>query len=150
MSQSGYFGLKTVDALVAAIDRPRPLHLFTFLYFTETLLDSMREMNFGISFSYFLTALIMTLSNAHGNATSRPRAMVYRGPAACDDCPEAVGHLLETSPQNFEVIYAGPDEDVEVTAQSLRSVQLYAQPGGPGVLSLCAQAQQICQLPNAR
>ncbi|CCE28894.1 hypothetical protein E4U22_001225 [Claviceps purpurea] len=61
----------------------------------------------------------------------RPRALVYRGPAGHGDLSEAVAQLLESSPRRFEVQYAGPKEAVDVTRESLASVELYAQPGGP-------------------
>ncbi|TWU74015.1 hypothetical protein ED733_000780 [Metarhizium rileyi] len=62
---------------------------------------------------------------------SRPRALVYRGPASGEGLAEAVANLLESSPRNFEVQYAGPREAINVSHESLSKVQLYAQPGGP-------------------
>jgi hypothetical protein len=64
---------------------------------------------------------------------SRPRALVYRGPCTSDGLPEAVAKLLESSPQSFDVQYAGPGEAINVSSQSLSQVDLYAQPGGPGM-----------------
>lgn len=66
--------------------------------------------------------------------SNRPRALVYRGPATTKGLPEAVAQLLESSPRNFDVAYAGPDEAVHISAESLSAVELYAQPGGPGML----------------
>ncbi|WP_250548771.1 BPL-N domain-containing protein [Pseudonocardia sp. H11422] len=57
------------------------------------------------------------------------RALIYRGPAACEGCAEAVAALLRSCPRRFDVSYAGP-ADLELTATSLRSAALYAQPGG--------------------
>lgn len=65
---------------------------------------------------------------------SRPRAMVYRGPAALVGCSEAVADMLVASPRNFEVIYAGHNEAVNVSAENLSKVDLYVQPGGAGTL----------------
>lgn len=65
-------------------------------------------------------------------AVSRPQALVYRGPATSEGLPEAVAHLLESSPQRFEVRYVGPGEDIDVTSETLKGVDVYAQPGGPG------------------
>jgi glutamine amidotransferase-like uncharacterized protein len=65
-------------------------------------------------------------------ASTRPKALVYRGPAACDGCPEAVAHLLKTSSSNFDVTYVGP-EDTNITAEVLKSADIFAQPGGGGV-----------------
>jgi glutamine amidotransferase-like uncharacterized protein len=56
-------------------------------------------------------------------------ALVYRGPAACEGCAEAVAALLRSC-QRFEVSYVGPDEDLALTDAVLRSASLYAQPGG--------------------
>lgn len=63
---------------------------------------------------------------------SRPRALVYRGPAVSEGCPEAVAHLLRSSPQNYIVDYAGPNEETNVNEISLKGVQVFAFPGGPG------------------
>lgn len=60
------------------------------------------------------------------------KALVYRGPVVCDGCPEAVAELLQQSPWKFSIAFAGPDEEVDVTTQSLREVQVFAFPGGPG------------------
>lgn len=79
--------------------------------------------------SLALLALI-TMARCH---TGQPKALVYRGPAACDGCPEAVAALLQSSPSNFEVEYAGPNEKIDINEASLQRVQLYAQPGGGGI-----------------
>lgn len=63
------------------------------------------------------------------DVTARPVAVVYRGPAACDGCPEAVASLLEDR-GDFTVEYIGPGEERKVTAEDLRTVLLYVQPGG--------------------
>ncbi|GAB0132354.1 hypothetical protein EsDP_00000794 [Epichloe bromicola] len=66
---------------------------------------------------------------------ARPRALVYRGPAACKGCAEAVAKLLETSSQNFVITYVGPKEDDQLSAELLRQAAVYAQPGGPDLSS---------------
>lgn len=71
----------------------------------------------------------------------RPRALVYRGPAGDGDLSKAVAQLLESSPQNFEVQYAGPKETVDITRETLSSVDLYAQPGGPDLEYAWAQTK---------
>jgi glutamine amidotransferase-like uncharacterized protein len=58
------------------------------------------------------------------------RALVYRGPAACEGCSEAVAALLESSRRGFEVEYVGPRERLKISDATLRSAALYAQPGG--------------------
>lgn len=60
------------------------------------------------------------------------KALVYRGPASCDGCPEAVGDLLTSSPTKIHVTYAGPDEDTGLTAEALSEADIYAHPGGGG------------------
>jgi hypothetical protein len=66
----------------------------------------------------------------------RPQALVYRGPAVCDGCAEAVGTLLESSPSNFNVTYVGPKGDVDITSETLSNADLYAQGGGGGKFPL--------------
>lgn len=61
---------------------------------------------------------------------SHPKALIYRGPATCDGCPESIASRLESSTSHFEVKFAGPNEEVDITAESLKDVQLYVQPGG--------------------
>lgn len=63
------------------------------------------------------------------------RAYVYRGPAACEGCPEAVGALLESSPTRINVTYVGPDEAIDISVESLSRADIYAQPGGGGIES---------------
>jgi glutamine amidotransferase-like uncharacterized protein len=57
-------------------------------------------------------------------------ALVYRGPASCEGCAEAVAALLETSPWPFDVRYVGPMEALPLDEATLGSAVLYAQPGG--------------------
>lgn len=62
---------------------------------------------------------------------------MYRGNASCDGCSEAVARLLQSSPRNFQVQYAGPDEEIQISAESLNRVVLFAQPdGGGGMCSM--------------
>lgn len=83
-----------------------------------------------------LLVTMAAVTGAIASTDSTPRALVYRGPAACPGCPEAIAELLESSPWKFHVTYAGPDEDVDVDENSLKGVQVYAQAGGPGKISL--------------
>ncbi|KAA0016578.1 hypothetical protein FOY51_26015 [Antrihabitans cavernicola] len=57
-------------------------------------------------------------------------ALVYRGPAALPGCPESVAELLLASHRNFDVGFVGPSEERDLTADTLRTATLYAQPGG--------------------
>ncbi|KAH7142151.1 hypothetical protein EDB81DRAFT_797948 [Dactylonectria macrodidyma] len=78
-----------------------------------------------------LLATMVTVAGAIAPTDSSSKALVYRGPAACPGCPEAIAKLLKSSPWEFHVTYAGPDEDVDVDENSLKGVQVYAQAGGP-------------------
>ncbi|KAJ4286502.1 hypothetical protein N0V90_013202 [Kalmusia sp. IMI 367209] len=78
----------------------------------------------------FLVAAFLNISNAEPDV-QQPRALVYRGPATCDGCPEAVAQLLQSSSLNFSVAYAGPNEEVDVNKQSLEGAQVFAFGGGP-------------------
>ncbi|KAF9771358.1 hypothetical protein IL306_011017 [Fusarium sp. DS 682] len=63
-------------------------------------------------------------------AQPRPKAVVYRGPASSEGCPEGIHDLLVSSPSNFEVIYAGPNEKIDVI-EALKGATIYAHGGGP-------------------
>ncbi|MFI9646333.1 BPL-N domain-containing protein [Streptomyces sp. NPDC052040] len=62
--------------------------------------------------------------------TSRPLALVYRGPASLPGCPEAVAGLLAEGPWNLDVRFTGPREELPLSAASLSRARVYAQPGG--------------------
>ncbi|KVQ26240.1 BPL-N domain-containing protein [Burkholderia cepacia] len=61
---------------------------------------------------------------------SRPVALVYRGPAACDGCPETIARRLRESEHKFRVLYVGPAEKRRITPAVLSGAALYVQPGG--------------------
>ena len=63
-------------------------------------------------------------------------ALVYRGPASCGGCAEAVAALLQSAPTPFHTEFCGPGERVKITDESLASASLYAQPGGGNNLKL--------------
>jgi glutamine amidotransferase-like uncharacterized protein len=66
--------------------------------------------------------------------TTCPIALVYRGPASCSGCSEAVAALLKSSQCNFDVRYVGPKESLSVQAGlKLPNAKVFAQPGGPSV-----------------
>lgn len=79
----------------------------------------------------------------------RPLALVYRGPAGCDDgCSEAAAAMLRSSRYHFTVRYVGPNERRKLVASSFVGVALYVQPGGDTSVAradklLGAQAQQV-------
>lgn len=71
-------------------------------------------------------------ATAAPTADGAPLALVYRGPASCDGCSEAVAALLRSSGWNFDVQYVGPLESDHITSTTLARAALYAQPGGDG------------------
>jgi hypothetical protein len=75
--------------------------------------------------------MINTATNITG---INPIALIYRGPAGCAGCSEAVAALLKSDTLwNFNVIYVGPKEVISVQAGlRLPNVFIYAQPGGNG------------------
>jgi hypothetical protein len=81
-----------------------------------------------------LRTSIVALATSYGilAGATQPLALVYKGPAACKGCPEAVAGLLQSSTQNFTVTFVGPNEDVTISADALSKATVYAQPGGPG------------------
>ncbi|WP_257220626.1 BPL-N domain-containing protein [Burkholderia sp. AU18528] len=64
------------------------------------------------------------------DAASRPVALVYRGPAACEGCAETIARRLRESAHRFRVIYVGPAEKLKITPAALAGAALYVQPGG--------------------
>ena len=59
-----------------------------------------------------------------------PRALVYRGPASTEGCPEAVAAALRRSRWGFAVDFVGPWEALGLEPEVLAQAALYAQPGG--------------------
>lgn len=59
----------------------------------------------------------------------RPLALIYRGPAGCDGCSEAMAKVLAGSRYKFRVEYVGP-KDKPISADILSRAALYVQPGG--------------------
>lgn len=83
--------------------------------------------------------LLMAAIVGLGFVAAQPQVLVYRGPAACEGCAESVAHVLKTSVSQFNVTYVGPNEDVDITSESLSQADAYCQPGGGGKsLECCA------------
>ena len=61
-------------------------------------------------------------------------ALVYRGPAGCPGCSEAVATLLQSSMLELDVQYVGPNERLQISDATLKNATLYAQPGGNGTV----------------
>jgi hypothetical protein len=62
-----------------------------------------------------------------------PVALVYRGPASTEGCPEAVAAALERSRWDLQVRFVGPREESPLERSVLAGARLYAQPGGGGL-----------------
>jgi len=94
-----------------------------------------------LPFPFFLIAIVMhvaaksciplTLGNKYEN---RPRAMIYRGKATREGCPESVETLLKQAYPTIDVVFAGPDEATHINSETLGQVEIFVQPGGPGML----------------
>lgn len=59
--------------------------------------------------------------------------MIYRGKNACKGCPESIEDLLEVAYPDANVTYAGPNEEVQINADTLSGVDVFAYGGGPGM-----------------
>ena len=79
--------------------------------------------------------MMHAITNSIKSPVTRPLALVYRGPAGCPGCSEAVVELLQSSQWRFDVQYVGPNEQLKLSAATLQAATLYAQPGGSGELS---------------
>lgn len=91
---------------------------------------SRRRLIMGLGAAGGVAALGWAGASAVTGAHQRPLALIYRGPAACSGCGEAVAALLRSAPARFRVEYCGPDEQRQLSATSLAEAAVYAQPGG--------------------
>lgn len=82
--------------------------------------------------NYLASKLLLITAIIGQGFAAQPQALVYRGPAACEGCAESVAHILKTSASRFNVTYVGPNEDVDITSESLSKADAYCQPGGGG------------------
>lgn len=71
----------------------------------------------------------------------RLNAMIYRGTSGCEGCSESVQVLLESAYPDINVTFAGPDEDVQINAESLHQVDIFVQPGGPDLEQAWEEAE---------
>lgn len=87
-------------------------------------------------------SLAMLSHPVRANDAPQLQALVYRGEAACEGCPEAVAQLLETSAYHFNVTFCGPDEAVDISPEILAHAAVYAYPGGPGKCSITREREK--------
>ena len=79
------------------------------------------------------------------SGSSRPLALVYRGPAASPGIPEDTAAFLRTCAQRFRVAFCGPGRgDLPVDAATLARAALYVQPGGPGQRTVMTASSAPC------
>lgn len=96
-------------------------------------MDDMRNILIATLATCFLFAFSeVSWSKTAVTATpeGRPLALVYRGPAGCEGCSEALANALISSRFRFRVMYVGPNERHQLTAKLLSKAAIYAQPGG--------------------
>ena len=60
------------------------------------------------------------MQHPHSHAAGQTRVAVYRGPAACDGCPESAADLFESAWDDVDITYVGPKEDVDISKKSLK------------------------------
>jgi glutamine amidotransferase-like uncharacterized protein len=89
-----------------------------------------------LGFGGLLAACASPSSRDASGTGDRKTAFVYRGPASCEGCSEAVGSILTRPPFSFHVVYCGPKEATPITAEHLEAATLYVQPGGGNNLAL--------------
>lgn len=74
---------------------------------------------------WILTAAVLILFQVATPAQANSSALIYKGPGACDGCPESVGDVLKK--MGVVVHYIKPGQ---LTLDRLRKADLYVQPGG--------------------
>jgi hypothetical protein len=123
---------------ISLADRRNLCHIYLQQHCNFTILQStINTMYFNLIKHLALQqvlALAVTASPMNKPVITPTNAMIYRGPSACEDCPETVGRLLRGMYPNIHVIYAGPHEDTQINATTLKNVQVFAQGGGDGKL----------------
>jgi len=76
-------------------------------------------------FNKIILCLLLTLSNYYIN--SKPTAVIYRGPAACENCPGAVSDALSSK---YNIVFAGPKEELNLKDALATNPEVFIQPGG--------------------
>ncbi|WP_283260488.1 BPL-N domain-containing protein [Rhodococcus sp. IEGM 1379] len=107
--------------------------------------EMLNRRTFLISATALVTIGGTVAASADSTRIRSRSALVYRGPASSPGCPEAVARLLESAPDPYDVTFCGPDEDVPLSARTLASASLYAQPGGGDLLSAWVHMEQYAE-----
>ncbi len=79
--------------------------------------------------SSLAAAALVCLEGRRAAAAPRPRALIYRGPAAYPESAAAVAEAIAHRGV-LSAGYIGPGESTPLTAAGLRGATLYVQPGG--------------------
>jgi len=86
------------------------------------------------SFSVSMILLLALLSTVLGlvdlDEADVIRIAIYRGPATCEGCAEAVKDAIERLGSAYQVDFLGPDERLDVSSANLQRYEAYVQPGG--------------------
>lgn len=77
-------------------------------------------------------AIILTCLMCAGasDAADNIHVAIYRGPAGCEGCSEAVGNALERMGDDYVIEFVGPDELIDVADVNKQTFDIYVQPGG--------------------
>ena len=95
----------------------------------------MRQNKFGIA-AWFCAAVV--LSSA-GSAAARPRALVYKGPGACDElCSESAAEIARSA--GFETHFVGPDSG---SSSVFADASIWIQPGGVAATAAEAMSPKL-------
>jgi glutamine amidotransferase-like uncharacterized protein len=86
----------------------------------SSVFPSFGTVKYLIAFTILISAFVV-------RAEDQKLALIYKGPGACEGCPEAVGRLLQE--MKIRVRYVSPGEFSETT---FKTSALYVQPGGTG------------------
>jgi len=80
----------------------------------------------------FKAAIILTgMITAGAVSAAEPvHVAIYRGPAGCEGCSEAVQRAFERIGADYLIEYVGPDELLDVEDVNTQSFDIYVQPGG--------------------
>ena len=84
----------------------------------------------GLGLAPVPLTLASCASKTAAPASQLPTALVYRGPASAEGCPEAMASILRSGPSPFHVVYCGPHETTKLSRDALQGATLYGQPGG--------------------
>lgn len=95
------------------------------------------------SYIIFLFQLFFTASIIEIGTSNLPIALIYRGPAACDGCPETIADRLQSK---YQIVYVGPREKVNVNVNILSTAKLYVQPGGGDIFETWPHVRQYASL----